>query len=118
MTVVGFVGLGNMGGALAANLVAAGHEVVATDAAGAERNVAGAEFVDDAAAVARRADAVVFSLPDGRVSEIVARQLAATADRRCRYVIDTSTIGPAASATIDAVLAEAGSGYVDAPVSV
>ncbi len=115
--VVGFIGLGNMGGALAANLVAAGHEVVTTDAAGAVRNVTGAEFVADATVVAQRADVVVFSLPDGRVSQTVARQLAATADRRCRFVIDTSTIGPAASGTIDAVLAEEGIGYVDAPVS-
>lgn len=115
--VVGFVGLGNMGGALAANLVGAGFEVVATDAAGPERNVAGAEFAVDAATVAQRAEVIVFSLPDGKVSEIVARQVAAAGDRRCRYVIDTSTIGPAASATIDALLGDAGIGYVDAPVS-
>ena len=117
MSVVGFVGLGNMGAALAANLVAAGHAVVATDVAGPERNVAGAEFVADAATVAARADVVVFSLPDGKVSEIVARQLVAAPARRCRFVIDTSTIGPAASATVDGLLAEAGIGYVDAPVS-
>ena len=83
MSVVGFVGLGNMGAALAANLVAAGHAVVATDVAGPERNVAGAEFVADAATVAARADVVVFSLPDGKVSEIVARQLVAAPARRC-----------------------------------
>lgn len=117
MSTVGFVGLGNMGSALAANLVGAGHTVVTTDAVGPERNVAGAEFVADAAAVAGRADIVVFSLPDGRVSEIVARQIVAAPERRCRYVVDTSTIGPSASRVIDGLLAAAGIGYVDAPVS-
>jgi 3-hydroxyisobutyrate dehydrogenase len=117
MSIVGFVGLGNMGGALAANLVGAGHTVVTTDAAGPERNVAGAEFVADAATVAARADVVVFSLPDGRVSEIVARQIVAAPERRCQYVIDTSTIGPGAAGTIGALFAAAGIGYVDAPVS-
>ncbi|MFA5885248.1 MAG: NAD-binding protein [Acidimicrobiia bacterium] len=63
--VVGFVGLGNMGGVLAANLVATGHVVVAYDAAGAERVPAGAAAGAGVADVARRADVVVCSLPDG-----------------------------------------------------
>lgn len=116
-TVVGFVGLGNMGSALAENLVTAGHTVVAHDAAGPDRNVAGATFAPDIAAVARQADVVVFSLPDGTVSELVARQLVAAEGRRVTHVIDTSTIGPAAAHTIEALLGEAGVGYVDAPVS-
>ena len=38
---VGFVGLGNMGSVLAANLVGAGHEVVSHDVAGPARNPRG-----------------------------------------------------------------------------
>jgi 3-hydroxyisobutyrate dehydrogenase len=116
-TAVGVVGLGNMGSALAANLVGAGHEVLATDVAGPERSPEGATFVPDAAVVARGADVDVLSLPDGPVAERVARELAGTAGRRATHVVDTSTIGVEAARSIDALLADAGLAYVDAPVS-
>ena len=117
MTVVGVVGLGNMGAALATNLVGAGHEVVTHDVAGPERSPDGARFVADLAAVGRDADVVVLSLPDGTVAEQVAGDLAAAPERRVAHIVDTSTIGVAAARAIDALLAEAGVAYVDAPVS-
>jgi 3-hydroxyisobutyrate dehydrogenase-like beta-hydroxyacid dehydrogenase len=113
---VGFVGLGNMGSALAANLVGAGVEVLAHDVAGPERNPAGATFAEDLAEVAS-ADVVVLSLPDGTVCDTVVRALAGAPGSAVRYVVDTSTVGPEASRALDALLAEAGIGYVDAPVS-
>jgi 3-hydroxyisobutyrate dehydrogenase-like beta-hydroxyacid dehydrogenase len=69
---IGFVGLGNMGSVLAGNLVEAGHEVMTHDLSGPGRSPAGAEFVSDLTQLARRADVVVFSLPDGGTSEQVA----------------------------------------------
>ena len=66
---VGFVGLGNMGSALAGNLVKWGLPVVAHDAAGPERSPAGAAWAGSLAELARRADLVVLSLPDGSASE-------------------------------------------------
>ncbi len=114
---VGFVGLGNMGSVLAANLVGSGHDVVSHDLAGPERNPAGATFAENLAELAGRADIVVLSLPDGAASERVAREIAATPQRRVGAVVDTSTIGVAAAREIDTLLAEAGVGYVDAPVS-
>ena len=114
---VGFVGLGNMGAALAQNLVLAGFDVVCHDVAGADGAPEGATFVDDIAGVARRAGVVVFSLPDGRVSEQVAREVLACTDRRTTHVVDTSTVGVAAAQAIAALLAEEGVAYVDAPVS-
>lgn len=114
---VGFVGLGSMGGALAANLVAAGFDVVAHDAAGPDRVPVGAVGAADVAEVAGRADTVVFSLPDGAVSEQVAGEIVALAGRRAAYVVDTSTVGVAAARRIAGRLAGAGVGYVDAPVS-
>jgi 3-hydroxyisobutyrate dehydrogenase len=114
---VGFIGLGNMGAALATNLVHAGHTVVSHDAAGVSRNVDGATFVADVAEVARRADIVVLSLPDGSVSEMVARQILDTAPRRCTHVVDASTVGITAAETIDGLLRQGGIDYVDAPVS-
>jgi 3-hydroxyisobutyrate dehydrogenase len=113
---VGFVGLGNMGSVLAGNLVGTGHDVVCHDVAGPERSPAGAASADDVAELAGRADIVVLSLPDGTVSEQVAKEIAA-AERRVTSVVDTSTIGVAAAQAIDGFLREAGVGYVDAPVS-
>jgi 3-hydroxyisobutyrate dehydrogenase-like beta-hydroxyacid dehydrogenase len=117
MEIVGFVGLGNMGSALAANLVRAGHTVVAHDALGPERAPEGCTPVPSAADVARRADVVVFSLPDGKVSEQVAREILTEDDRRVSQIVDTSTIGVRAARDIAALLAEHDIGYVDAPVS-
>jgi len=115
--IVGAVGLGNMGAALADNLVAAGLDVVATDLAGPTRCPTGATFVDDVTAVARRADVVVVSVPDGPASHGVADEVVAAEVRRTTVVVDTSTIGPAAAGSIAALLGDAGVGYVDAPVS-
>jgi 3-hydroxyisobutyrate dehydrogenase-like beta-hydroxyacid dehydrogenase len=114
---IGFVGLGNMGHALATNLVAAGHPVVTHDIAGDHRNPDGAVFVADVSGVAARAETVVLSLPDGVASERVCRELTNAADSSVRYVIDTSTIGLDAARTIDELLRNRGVSYIDAPVS-
>lgn len=117
MATVGFVGLGNMGSVLAANLVRAGHDVVSHDVAGPGRSPEGALFVTDVVELADRVDVVVLSLPDGSASEQVARFIAGAPRRRAAYVVDTSTVGVAAARTIDDLLRAAGVAYVDAPVS-
>lgn len=117
MSVVGVVGLGNMGSVLAANLANAGCEVYAFDLAGPSRMPAAARFADDLAHLAQQADAVVLSLPDGAASQAVASGIAAAERRRADKIIDTSTIGPGAARTVAALLAAHGIGYVDAPVS-
>jgi 3-hydroxyisobutyrate dehydrogenase-like beta-hydroxyacid dehydrogenase len=111
---VGFIGLGNMGGVLAANLVRAGHTVVACDAAGPGRCPEGAAFAGSAAELAGRADVVVLSLPDGDVSGRVVDDLLGG---RVTHVADTSTIGVRAAETIAARALSEGVSYVDAPVS-
>jgi 3-hydroxyisobutyrate dehydrogenase-like beta-hydroxyacid dehydrogenase len=115
--VVGFVGLGNMGSALAANLVDAGRSLVCHDAAGPARAPEGATYATSVAEVAQAADVVVFSLPDGSASAAVARELVAAPQRRTAHVVDTSTTGVAAAREIDALLAGHGVALVDAPVS-
>ncbi len=114
---VGFVGLGNMGSALASNLVASGPVVIAYDALGPGRAPDGVTDASNVAEVARRCEVMVLSLPDGQASEQVAREIEATADRRMTHVIDTSTVGPAAARHVAALLARCGISYVDAPVS-
>jgi len=117
MGVVGVVGLGNMGSVLAANLVAAGHELVTHDVAGDTNNPDGARFVPALADLARQADVVVLSLPDGSASQRVAETLATAPGRRTTHAVDTSTIGVRAAREVDEILAAAHIGYVDAPVS-
>lgn len=117
MTIVGFIGLGNMGTPLAANLVGAGFDVVTYDAKSDEHNPEGARFLGSTAEVAAAADVIVLSLPDGKVSTIVTGEIGSAANRRAAYVIDTSTIGVPYSQAIGAALAEAGIGFVDAAVS-
>ncbi len=114
---VGFVGLGNMGSVLAQNLVLRGHDVVTYDTAGPARHPEGARFTHSLDDVGRGAEVVVLSLPDGFASGEVCRSLAAVAGRRVAHVVDTSTTGVDAARSAGALLAAAGIGYVDAPVS-
>ena len=117
--VVGVVGLGNMGHALAANLVGAGFDVVAHDALGPTRAPEGLTFVESSAEVACRAEVVVLSLPDGAASAQVARELVDVdrGPRRTTLVIDTSTVGVGAAEEIAELLGGHGVDHVDAPVS-
>ena len=66
MATIAFIGLGNMGGPMAANLVKAGHKVVAFDLVEASRNQAkadGAGIADSAPSAVKGADVVVTMLP-------------------------------------------------------
>ena len=114
---IGFIGLGNMGSALASNLVGASYAVVGFDAAGPDRAPDGVEPVASVADVASRAETVVCSLPDGAVSETVAAEVLAAVDRVTTHIVDTSTIGVAASREIATRCADGGITYIDAPVS-
>ena len=114
---IGFVGLGNMGSVLASNLIGSGFAVMTHDVAGPARNPEGAMFVDDVGDLARVAEVVVLSLPDGAASEQVAGALAAQEGRRTSHVVDTSTIGVAAARLVESLLTSSDVAYVDAPVS-
>src|SRR6202521_3105375 len=69
MATIAFIGLGNMGGPMAANLVKAGDKVVAFDLVEASRNQAkadGAGIAESAAASVKGADVVITMLPAGK----------------------------------------------------
>ena len=92
--VVGFVGLGNMGGALAANLVGLGSRRAHPRRGRARAQPRGRDVRGGRRRQSpERADVVVLSLPDGAVSEAVAREIVAAAERRVTHVVDTSTVG-------------------------
>lgn len=115
---IGFIGLGNMGGPIAANIAAAGFPMIVFDKAGtAERAPEGAGIASSAAEVAARAEAVLLSLPDGAIVEAVAEEICQSNDRKVRALIDTSTVGVGPARALSARLAEAEIAYYDAPVS-
>jgi 3-hydroxyisobutyrate dehydrogenase len=91
----GYVGLGNLGGHLAASLIRAGHEVMVydRDASLAERHRAmGAKVADSPAGVAAASDHVFTCLPSPAVSEAVLAQLL-TAMKPGATWIENSTLG-------------------------
>ncbi len=114
----GFVGLGNMGGPMAANLARSGAELVVFDKAGsAARAPAGAHAARSLADVVAEAGTVFLSLPDGAVVLDVLAEMAGTPGRVTRTVVDLSTVGIEAARKASGLAREAGLAYVDAPVS-
>ena len=115
---LGFIGLGNMGAPMAANLAAAGCDLSVHDKAGtSERAPEGAAAAASPAEVAEAAGTVFLSLPDGSACREVVSEIAATPGRATTVVVDFSTTGVAAAEGIARDLAEAGIIYADAPVS-
>jgi 3-hydroxyisobutyrate dehydrogenase len=113
MAKINFVGLGNMGGPMAANLVKAGHEVYGADLSQTARETAQAAGVVIASA---SADIVVTMLPAGRhVLEAYPALLAAAGPGT--LFIDCSTIDVADALAAHALAAESGMASIDAPVS-
>lgn len=116
-SVLGFVGLGSMGSAMAPRLVAAGHDVIAFDMVEASLSAfaaAGGRRAASAAEVAEAADIVFISLPTPQIVHDVALSLI---PGKPRIVIDLSTTGPRMSGAVAEKLAAAGITLVDAPVS-
>ena len=114
---IGWIGIGSMGHRMTRHLVAAGCDLVVADAVSTERAPPQARVAKSNAEVAALADTIILSLPDGTVSEAVAREIAAASPRRVKTVIDTSTIGIKAAQEVAELLAAADIAFVDAPVS-
>ena len=114
----GFVGLGDMGGPMAANLARGGFQLIVYDKAGTE-NLApsGTEIGADIKDVARAAQIVFVSVPDAAASLEVARSLVAVENRNTQTLVNLSTVGVEATGSIVKTLADFGIDYVDAPVS-
>ena len=111
---VAFIGLGNMGAPMAANLVKAGHAVTGFDVTG--RGPAGVAMAGDAAAAARGAEVVVTMLPDGRILRAVAAEVI-PAMAPGAVLCDCSTVDVESARAVAAQAAAAGCATLDAPVS-
>jgi 3-hydroxyisobutyrate dehydrogenase len=119
---VGFVGLGTMGGAMAANLARAGHQVTAwnrTPGRAAELTPLGVTIADTAAAAAAASELVVTIVSDTPDVEAVLFGSSGVAEgaKAGTIVIDMSTISPSATRDFAARLQAQGVAMLDAPVS-
>jgi 4-hydroxybutyrate dehydrogenase / sulfolactaldehyde 3-reductase len=118
---VGFIGLGIMGGPMAANVLAKGHALTVHDLSGeavARLAAKGAMVAESPAAVAAASDVVITMLPDAPDVERVALGHAGIAEglRPGGIMIDMSTSAPETTRRIGAALAARGCGMVDCPV--
>jgi 3-hydroxyisobutyrate dehydrogenase len=119
MATIGFIGLGNMGGPMAANLVKAGHKVAGFDLVEASRAAAKADGVTIAASAVeavKGADIVVTMLPAGKHVRAVWTEIVPQAGQGA-LLIDCSTIDVESARAAHALAAKAGLKSVDAPVS-
>ena len=111
---VGFIGLGNMGAPMAANLARAGHEVTGFDTAGV--TVEGVSAADSAEACVAGAEVVITMLPDGailrRVADGVIPAMAPGA-----VLVDCSTVDVDSARAVAEQARAAGLDAIDAPVS-
>ncbi|AUR03780.1 3-hydroxyisobutyrate dehydrogenase [Phaeobacter sp. HS012] len=111
---IGFIGLGNMGGPMAANLAKAGHTVTGFDMA--DVSIEGVTMAASAAEAATGADVVITMLPNGQI-------LRAVADDVIPAMAEGTTLVDCSTVDVDsarAVADQAGSAnlmFVDAPVS-
>ncbi|MES2002136.1 MAG: 3-hydroxyisobutyrate dehydrogenase [Pseudomonadota bacterium] len=120
MARVAFIGLGNMGGGMAANLSKARHDVTAFDLAepAIERARSnGCSIAASAAEAVAGADAVVTMLPAGKHVAGVYRDSVIGTAPKSAVLIDCSTIDVATAREVEEVAAAAGYTMVDAPVS-
>ena len=119
MATIAFIGLGNMGGPMAANLVKAGHKVVAFDLVEASRQQAkndGAAIAESSVASVKGAEVVVTMLPAGKHVLAVWNEVV-PAMAKGALIIDCSTIDVESAKQAHALAAKHGVGSVDAPVS-
>ena len=118
--VMGVIGLGIMGGAMAEVLLEAGYQVSGFDpkpVALRRLKKAGGTVLSSAAAVAEQSDVVIVSLATARALAVVVAELAAARPKRKPIIIETSTLPIADKDAAAAALANAGMRTLDCPIS-
>ena len=119
MTAIAFLGLGNMGAPMGANLVKAGYEVQGFDPVPAARAAAadaGVNVCETAAEAVRDASVVITMLPNGTLVRQCYAEVMSTAAAGALF-IDSSTIAVDDARAVHAYAVERGFAQLDAPVS-
>ena len=120
MARVGFIGLGNMGGGMAANLVKAGHAVNAFDLSEGALATAkdnGCTPFTDASEAVQDVNAVVSMLPNGGIVKSVYSDAVIGHAPEGAVLLDCSTIDVATAKEVTEMATAKGYKMVDAPVS-
>ncbi|MGY2680792.1 3-hydroxyisobutyrate dehydrogenase-like beta-hydroxyacid dehydrogenase [Pseudomonas tolaasii] len=115
---LGFIGLGHMGLQMTLRLLETGAEIYVFDLTPecvSKAADAGAHTCISVQDVANKADLVCLSLPNAKALQTVTHGL--LGGTACRYVLDLSTVGAAASKCAAELLSENGLQYIEAPVS-
>jgi 3-hydroxyisobutyrate dehydrogenase len=119
MASIAFIGLGNMGGPMAANLVEAGHKVTAFDLVAASRDQAkadGAAIAESSVSSVKGAEVVITMLPAGKHVLSVWQEVV-PAMAKGALIIDCSTIDVESAKQAHTFAAKHGVASIDAPVS-
>src|SRR6056297_210798 len=111
---IGFIGLGNMGGPMAANLAKAGHDVTGFDAA--DVTTEGVTPAQSAEEATKGAQVVITMLPNGQILRSVADQVIPVMDKGA-VLLDCSTVDVDSARAVAEQAQAAGLSALDAPVS-
>lgn len=117
---LGFIGLGNIGGAICSNLIDDGHFLTAfdTDARALERCIgAGAHGAQGPRQVAAESELTFLSLPSPPVMQAVAAEWLEGARGSGKLLVDLTTNSPSTVRTVGARLEAAGAHLVEAPLT-
>ena len=110
---IAFIGLGNMGGPMAANLVAAGHEVCGVDPVAKPDGITMFPSIPEAC---EKADVAITMLPNGAILRNVAAEVIPALPKGAVFA-DCSTVDVESARAVAADATAAGLGALDAPVS-
>ncbi|MBU2962178.1 3-hydroxyisobutyrate dehydrogenase [Citreicella sp. C3M06] len=111
---IAFIGLGNMGAPMAANLAAAGHDITGFDVAGA--SAPGVHSAPSAAEAVRGAEVVITMLPNSAILRAVAAEVIPAMGSGA-VLLDCSTVDVQSAREVAEQAQAAGLGALDAPVS-
>ncbi|VFA40708.1 3-hydroxyisobutyrate dehydrogenase [Chryseobacterium indologenes] len=120
MSNIAFIGLGNMGGPMAANLIKKGHHIIGFDLSDSALQLlasAGGQTADSAVAAAKEADIIISMLPSGKhVAELYTEEFISQL-KPDTLLIDSSTIDAVTARSVAQLAASKGCRMIDAPVS-
>ncbi|MDG4832539.1 NAD(P)-dependent oxidoreductase [Solwaraspora sp. WMMD1047] len=116
---IGFAGLGNMGGRMAACITGGGRDVLGYDVRPEHVTATGAEPAASVGELTDGSDLLLLSLPDSRVVEavVLGDDGVLAHARPGQIVVDLSTAAPDSTTRLHGLLADRGAAYLDAGVS-